>query len=93
MGNHDYITSCEISFFLMKYYFRFTSIFAQYNVPYIARCKTLVKLLEQDIIYNEAHVHFTNNIPPKQLNDFILTEPFLIQVSRNQSECPKFLLF
>ncbi|KAF5290138.1 hypothetical protein FQR65_LT11650 [Abscondita terminalis] len=66
--------------------YRFKQIYACYNVPYIARCTTNKKHMNDCVEFNEGHAHFLHNVSKLKISEFLLTQRLYVEIRGEREE-------
>lgn len=62
---------------------RFQKIYVSYDIPHIAKCSSVIKLIENTIYFNESHVFFITEEYLLKLVEFLQTGKLILKVTFN----------
>ncbi|CAH1967678.1 unnamed protein product [Acanthoscelides obtectus] len=65
------------------------SVYAQYDIPSIACCRSAIKPLAEYILFDEAHIFFNDKVPKIKVIEFMQTRRLLVEIYGIRTVHPK----
>ncbi|XP_028138161.1 uncharacterized protein LOC114332519 [Diabrotica virgifera virgifera] len=62
----------------------FDSVYVRYYIPEVLQCRTVAKVIDDTVMFNEAHMHFVDNIPKIRLVQQLEISKLFVEIYGNK---------